>query len=436
MTSRPLPESIDRRLVEAGLPPLPRRLWAEIDEAVLAANLAAVRELAGPGVALNAVIKADAYGHGLVPVGRVFAAAGADRLCVTSLDEALELRGAGIALPIVILFAIPPELAGRAAEAHVDIVAAEESTISATLAEWRRHAPAGARLAVHLEVETGLARAGLQTEAVARVARLVAATPGMRLAGLWSHLARSENEAATTAQVARFEEAAGALRASGLPVPPRHIDATGGLFTGHAPSYDGVRVGLALYGLLPEELPYSAKGARAAARLCPAMTLKARPLRIERLPAGSPVGYGGLWRAPRDSLVATLPVGYGDGWPRATAPLAQALVRGCRVPLVGSVAMDAVMADVTEVPGADLDDEYVLFGSQGDETISAADLARARNTIPYEVVTNVAYRVPRVYHAGPVLQGLRTLTGEARAAPAGQPASGESKRVTYVRRAR
>ncbi len=414
-----MPESIDRRLVEAGLPPLPRRLWAEIDEAVLASNLAAVRELAGPGVAVNAVIKADAYGHGLVPVGRVFAAAGADRLCVTSLDEALELRGAGIELPIVVLFAIPPELVARAAEARVDIVAAEEASISATLAEWRRHAPPGRQLAVHVEVETGLARAGLQPESVARVAGMVAATPGARLAGLWSHLARAENQAATAAQVARFEQAAEALRASGLAVPPRHIDATGGLFTGTAPSYDGVRVGLALYGLLPDKLPFSEAGALAAARLRPAMTLKARPLRIERLPAGSPVGYGGLWQAPRDSLVATLPVGYGDGWPRATAPMAQALVRGCRVPLVGSVAMDAVMADVTEVPDADLDDEYVLFGRQGDDRISAVDLARARNTIPYEVVTNVAYRVPRVYHAGPVLQGLRTLTGEARAAPAG-----------------
>jgi alanine racemase len=415
---RHLPDSIDSRLAGAGLPPLPRRLWAEIDEAVLADNLAVVRELVGPGVALNAVIKADAYGHGLVPVARVFAAAGADRLCVTSLDEALVLRAAGMELPIVVLFGIPPGLVARAAEARVEIVAAEESTISATLTQWRRDAPSGAQLAVHVEVETGLARAGLQPEAVARVAGVIATTPGARLAGLWSHLARSENEAATAAQVARFERAADMLRAGGLPVPPRHIDATGGLLTGHAPRYDGVRVGLALYGILPDELPLSDDGARAAARLRPAMTLKARPLRIERLAAGTPVGYGGLWQAPRESLVATLPVGYGDGWPRATAPHAQALVHGCRVPLVGSVAMDAVMADVTDVPDADLDDEYVLLGRQASEEIRALDLARARNTIPYEVVTSVAHRVPRVYHAGPVLKGLRTLTGEARAAPA------------------
>ncbi len=417
-----MPESIDRRLAAAGLPPLPRHVWAEIDEAALAANLAAVRELAGPGVAVNAVIKADAYGHGLVPVARVFAGAGADRLCVASLDEALLLRAAGVAAPIVVLFAIPHALVATAAEARIEIVASEESTFLATLESWRAEAPAGAELLVHLEVETGLARAGLQPDAVARVAGLVATTRGVRLAGLWSHLARSEDVPATATQVQTFERAAAALRAGGLAVPPRHLDATGGLFSGHAPRYEGVRVGLALYGLMPGDLPLDEAGRRIAARLRPAMTLKARPLRLERLAAGTPVGYGGRWRAPRDSLVATLPIGYGDGWPWLSASRAEALVRGRRVSLVGTVAMDAVMVDVTDVAGAELDDEYVLLGRQGDDQISALDVARARNTIPYEVVTSVAHRVARVYHAGPVLQGLRTLNGEARAAPEIGPA--------------
>ncbi len=419
MTWQPLAESVEQRLAAAGLPPLPRRLWAEIDEAALASNLATVRELTGPRVALNAVLKADAYGHGLVPVARVFAAAGADRLCVAGLDEALALRAAGIEAPVVVLFAIPPELVVQAAEARVEIVAAEETLLTRTLAAWRHAAPVGLELPIHLEVETGLARAGFGPPAVARVAGLVAATPGARLAGLWSHLARSEDAAATRLQVDAFEAAAAALRAAGLAVPPRHLDATGGLFSGHAPRYEGARVGLALYGILPHGLPLDAGGSRAASQLHPAMTLKARPLRLERLAAGTPVGYGGLWRAPRESLVATLPIGYGDGWPRSAAPHGQALVRGRRVPLVGSVAMDAVMADVTEVAGAQLDDEYVLIGRQGDDELSAVELARARNTIAYEVVTTVAQRVARVYHAGPVLQGLRTLNGEARAA-AGQ----------------
>jgi alanine racemase len=417
-----LTDSIDARLAAAGLPALPRRAWAEIDELALAGNLRAVRELAGPSVVTSAVVKANAYGHGLVPVGRVFAAAGADRLCVASLDEALTLRAASLDLPVLVLFAIPPAAVSVAARERIEIVAAEPETLRTTLDAWRRAASAEAGsesrdLAVHLEIETGLERAGLSPAAAVDAARLISETPGARLAGLWTHLARSENADATTEQVALFERAAAGLRGAAIRVPPRHMDATGGLFTGHAPRYEGVRVGLALYGMLPEGLPFDEAGAAAARALGPAMSLKCRPLRVERVAAGTPVGYGALWHAPRDSVVATLPFGYGDGWARSSVPGAQALVRGRRVPLVGSVAMDVVMADVTDVAGVTLADEFVLLGRQGTEEISAHELARTRNTIPYEVITNVAHRVPRVYHAGPVLKGLRTLDGEAWVAP-------------------
>jgi alanine racemase len=412
--------SIDDRLAAAGLPPLPRRVWLEIDEGALANNLHAVRELAGPGTAVNAVVKADAYGHGLVPVGRVFEVAGADRLCVASLDEALILRGAGIRLPILVMFAIPAVEVARAARERVEVVAAEESTFVETLERWRHERRADAELVVHLEVETGLARAGLGPDAVGRVAARIAQTPGVRLAAIWSHLARADDAPATTAQVRVFESACAALRSAGLDVPPRHLDATGGLFSGHAPVYEGVRVGLALYGLLPDRLPISPAAQHLAEQLRPAMALKCRPLRVELMPAGTPVGYGAEWHAPRDSLIATLPVGYGDGWARALSPRAQALVRGRRVALVGSVAMDAVMADVTEIPGVTIDDEFVLLGTQGDAQIGASELAHIRTTIPYEVVTTMAHRVPRVYHAGSVLLGLRTLGGETRIALGGR----------------
>jgi alanine racemase len=136
------------------------------------------------------------------------------------------------------------------------------------------------------------------------------------------------------------------------------------------------------------------------------------PLRVEGFPAGTAVGYGGTWIAQRESVIATLPVGYGDGFVRAYSPGAGALVRGRRVPLVGTVAMDAVMADVTDVPGVDLADEFVLLGQQGGDSITAKELARVRNTIPWEVVTSMSFRLPRVYHAGSVLMGLRTLAGD------------------------
>jgi len=231
---------------------------------------------------------------------------------------------------------------------------------------------------------------------------------------VWTHIASPEDDAATAAQIAEFQRAIelaqGADEFVGV---TRHVAATGALLTGGAPIYEGVRVGLGLYGLLPLDLPIPAELRVFADRLRPAMALKAQALRVETFPAGTPVGYGGTWVTPRESVIATLPVGYGDGWSRAYSPGAKALVRGRRVPLVGTVAMDAVMADVTEIPGVGLGDEFVLLGKQGHESIDANELARLRNTIPWEVVTTMSFRVPRVYHAGSVLMGTRTLAGES-----------------------
>ena len=406
--------TIDERLAAAGLPALPRGAWLEIDEGALAGNLRAVRELVGADVQVSAVVKADAYGHGLVPAGRVFEGAGADRLCVASLDEAMALRDAGLKLPILILLAIPPAEVAQAAASSFEIVAAEESSAISTLEAWARLRSGDGQLAIHLEVETGFSRAGLMPDRVAGLAARIMATPGTRLAGLSSHLATPESAEATAAQIRAFERASDALAESGIPLPPRHIAATGGIFAGRAPLFDAVRPGLCLYGLLPDDLPIGQAQREAAARLRPAMAVKCRALRIERIAAGTAVGYGGRWVAPRESLVATLPIGYGDGFVRAYSPGASALVRGTRVPLVGTVAMDAVMADVSDVPEARLDDEFVLLGDQSGAQIVTNELARARTTIPWEVVTNMAYRLPRVYYRNSVLLGLRTLGGEAR----------------------
>ncbi|HSH21133.1 MAG TPA: alanine racemase, partial [Candidatus Caenarcaniphilales bacterium] len=408
--------SIDERLARAALPPLPRSSWLEIDEEALAGNLRLVRELVGPRVEISAVIKADAYGHGIEAAARVFVSAGTDRLCVASLDEALHLRDVGVEAPILVLFAIPPAAVADAAVARVELVAAEEGNALALLECWRNSGlpERGTVLSIHLEAETGLARAGLAPERVGLLAQRIIATPGTRLAGLWSHLASSNDPAASAAQVSAFDRAVRALSDAGVPLPRRHLAATGGLFAGSAPVYDGVRPGLSLYGLIPADFPIAEQARAVASRLRPAMALKCRPLRIEALPADTPVGYGGVWRTARPSLVATLPVGYGDGWSRSYSPGAAALVRGRRVPLVGSVAMDAVMADVTELPGVGPTDEFVLLGEQGDERITAQDLARLRNTIVWEVVTTMAQRLPRVYHSRAVLLGTRTLAGEVR----------------------
>jgi len=405
---------IEDRLAEAGLPPLPRLAWIEVDEAALAHNVGVIRGLAGPGVSVAAVVKADGYGHGLRVAARSFLAGGADLLCTATLDEASDLRAAGIGAPIVVLFRIPAGEVVAAAKAGLELVAADGDGLLETLGTWRTAAAArtGLGLRLHLEVETGLARAGLPLDRLVDAARAIGGTPGASLAGLWSHLARADDRAFSALQWERLDLAAESLRMAGLPVPPRHLAATGGLFAGTAPPLELVRPGLALYGELPEDLPLADRARDAAARLRTALTLKARALRITEVDAGTPVGYGGRWVAPRRSRVATLPIGYGDGWTRLAWQSTCALVRGRRVPLVGTVAMDAVAADITDVPDADEDDEFVLLGAQGAERITATELARVRNTISWEVLTSMAYRIPRVYHAATGPSGLRTLAGE------------------------
>ncbi|HTS14467.1 MAG TPA: alanine racemase, partial [Candidatus Sulfotelmatobacter sp.] len=270
-------------------------------------------------------------------------------------------------------------------------------------------------LQVHLEVETGLIRGGFEPDAAGPAAARLATAPGIRLAGLWTHLASSHDAAATARQRERFEAAVASLRACGVAVPPRHWAASGGLLADAAGTSDLVRPGLVLYGVVPDDFPVAARARPVADGLRPAMSLKARPLRVAPLAAGEPAGYGGAFTAARPSVVATLPVGYGDGWSRAYGGRAHALVRGRRVPLVGSVAMDAVLADVTDVPEVTTADEFVLLGAQGTERITAAELALVRTTISWEVLASMSARVARVYHASTGLTGLRTLAGERRA---------------------
>jgi alanine racemase len=403
---------IDERLAAAGLPTLTRNAWLEIDLDALAANYRLMRELAGDGVEAWAVVKADAYGHGIEMAARVFVEAGAERLCVATLDEALHLRRLGIDVPIVILFPIPPLALERAVDAGgIELAASDGAGARLLLERWQALAGgSGEReLSLHLEIESGLGRGGVPASEAARLAVEISSVAGVRLDGVWTHLATAEDDAACAEQLRTYEAAVASVRAAGVEVPVRHATASGALIAGHGPAYEAVRPGLALYGILPPDLPLSERVRAAAERLQPAMALKARPVRIETLPAGSGAGYNSRWRALRPSRVATLPLGYGDGWARAYWPGSEALVRGRRVPFVGTVAMDSIMVDLTDVPEAGLDDELVLLGRQEDGANTADDLARRRNTISWEVVTTMAQRLPRVYHARAVPVAVRTL---------------------------
>ena len=365
------------------------------------------------GGAVMPVVKADAYGHGMVPVARTLAAADAAALCVATLDEGLVLREAGIDAEILVLYPIPPGEVGAAVRQRLTVVAGSSPVTGALLGAAVADGVA-TELSVELEVETGLGRGGAPVEEVVAVARQIAAA-GARLSGVWSHLQETEVESITRDQVRQFERALAALRDAGLAVPRRHLAASAAILLGNIPRYDAVRPGLITYGLVPDELE-SAGIARArlrpeAARLRPVMSLRARPVRVADLPAGHGVSYGPTWRAPRRSRIATLPLGYGDGWPRSLSNRAEALVRGVRVPVVGNVAMDATMIDVTDVPGSPVDVgvEVVLLGPQGEAEITAAEVARWRTTNSWEVVTAMSGRLTRVYHAPAGLTGSRAL---------------------------
>jgi alanine racemase len=415
--SVPVRPPIEERLAAARLPPLPRLAWLELDLDALVANLATLRAAAG-GVAAFPVVKADAYGHGAIPIARALVAGGADGLSVATVDEAVALREAGIESPIRVLYPAPPEVAAEAARRRIILAAGDRTTLAVTLAAMERAAvgrtDGAARLELEIEVETGLGRGGARPDDVPALARAIEASPVATLVGLWTHLQASEDGPRTSDQLGRFEAASTALRAAGITVPARHVAASGGILT-QVPGFDGIRPGLSIYGIGPDELAddrLAEPGASALAALRPVMSIRARPARVADLPAGHGISYGPSFTTSRPSRIATLPLGYGDGFARAYANRAEALVRGQRVPLVGNITMDAVMADVTDVPGEPVTtaDEFVLLGSQGSERISAEDLAQLRTTNTWEVVTQMSGRMPRVYHAAAGAVALTTLT--------------------------
>lgn len=407
---------VEARLHAAGLPPLDRPAWLEVDTDALADNLAAIRARVGRGTQLWPVVKDDAYGHGVEVASRSFASAGAAGVCVATLGEAEAIRAAGIGIPVLILYPIPDAALADAVRAGFSITVSTSHGAESVAVAWSASgvAASGARLVVHLEVDTGFTRMGVHPARLAE-ALAVLRRPGIDIVALWSHLATPEDALASDAQEGRLAVAAGVARRAG--VAATHIAASGGVLTCRGVSGMLVRPGLLAYGVLPGgPLGEGAGGEGASGRALraavrPALRLVARPMRIHEVPVGTRVGYGGTWVAPRPSRIATLPVGYGDGYARASTG-ADVLVRGRRVPVVGVISMDACTVDMTDVPEAGLDDEVVLMGDQGGDAIPVLELAQRRTTIPWEVLTGMARRLTRVYDAAAGPLGVRTLAGE------------------------
>ena len=412
-------EPIEDRLARAGLSPLARTAWLEVSLDALRDNLAALRAAAGEGVRVEPVVKADAYGHGAVPVALELQDAGADGLSVATLDEAYELREGGVTLPVLVLYPIPATQVDAAARAHVATSIGPGVLGARILAAAERAFRDGAPpLEVHVEVETGLGRGGALPGEVGTLVEQVRRSPGVRLGGVWTHLAAANDPRYSGEQDRRFGGAIAPLDdavtwGGGPDEVRRHTAGSGGVLGAAVARREAARTGLAIYGLVPDGLVPAAATAPAAALLRPVLSLHVRPVRVVDLPAGHGVSYGPVFFTAQPARIATLPVGYGDGWQRILTDRASALVRGVRVPLVGRVAMDAVMADVTGVPGPPVteDDEFVLLGEQGPGRITVLELASAGGTISYEIVTGMSRRLARVYDRAGSVISVRTLTG-------------------------
>jgi alanine racemase len=376
--------------------------WVEVDLAALVHNAGVLRRAIPADTRLGLVVKANAYGHGLEMGARAALAAGTDELIVASLDEGLALRHAGVEAPVLVTYPTSPDRVADAVEADLELTVSSLGSTRRTLDAWAATAAQGARgvLGVHVEVDTGMGRGGVRPDALLDVVRLIDDVPATNIASIWSHLADGGDVALSREQTRRFESAVALVAATGRSIPTRHLAATDGLFAGTAPAYEMVRVGLGFYGELGLGVQPSQAHVALAAELRPAMAIKARPVRLEVLPAGASVGYGSEWTAERPSSIATLPVGYADGWSRSYWPGASALFRGLHVPLVGRVSMDSVCADVTDLTDAGevtMDEEFVLMGGQGAGRITPSELARIRGSIPNEVFCSFGGRLPRIY---------------------------------------
>ncbi|MEP7105966.1 MAG: alanine racemase [Chloroflexota bacterium] len=353
--------------------------WADVDLAAIRRNAAYLASLQPPGVKLIAVVKADGYGHGAIPVARAALAAGAWGLAVSTLDEAAEVRDlAGDGDRLLVLGGLVPAEASRAVELGCAITCSSEQLARALADAASPERP----LPVHLKVDTGMGRLGVAPEAAPALARLIAGSPGLRLAGVYTHFASSESDAEFTRE--QHRRLLSVLERLGLDPGLRHADNSAAALRYPDLALDAVRVGIALYGCEGPDLR-------------PALALRGLVTHVKTLPVGATVGYGSTWRAERETQVATVAMGYADGVHRARANRGDVLVRGRRAALIGRVSMDAVTLDVTGIPGVAVGDAATFIGRDGEQAITAEEAAGWAGTISYEVLTAIGRRVERRY---------------------------------------
>ena len=367
---------------------------ARIDLAALAHNYREAARLAG-GRHVIAVVKADAYGHGAVPVARRLVAAGCERLAVATIAEAAELRAAELRVPLLLLGGIH-DAADAEDAAELDLVVAVQHAGHVPLLA-RAARERARRLALELEVDTGMGRMGVAPEDVAALAAAIAREDALALEGVYTHLACADEAdlAATRRQLALFGEVLAGLRARGLAPARVHVANSAALVAAREledampPGVNCVRPGVMLYGVQPSAVRPE------VAKLRPVMSLVTRVANVRWLRRGDPVGYGATFRAQQRGRIATLPIGYADGVPWSLGNRGSALLRGRKLRIAGRVSMDLVTLDVGELP-VEIGDPVLLFGAAEGEQLPVEEVAEAAGTIAYELLVRVGRRVPRV----------------------------------------
>lgn len=365
---------------------------AVTDLAAIRANLDAVRSRVGDRLVLAAV-KANAYGHGAVPVAQMIERTGsADWLGVATVAEGVQLREAGVGLPILKLsHAIAPDEADAAVRHRLTLAVVDADSIDRVAAAARAQ---GVTADVHLKVDTGMRRIGCRPDAAPALARRVDATEGVRLGGVFSHLPVSDTEAGrpfTEAQIAEFAAMVDAVTAARGRPEIVHLANSAAVLMHPDAWFDMVRPGIMLYGSLPDPTT------DCPVELHPALRWVSQVTFVKRVDAGDTVGYGRTWRTPRDTMIGTVSVGYGDGFSRLFSSRGEVLIDGRRYPIVGRVCMDQFMIDLGPETAVTTGDEVVLIGASGDERLTPQDLADLMGTIPYEVTCLINARVERAF---------------------------------------
>lgn len=372
-----------------------RNAWHEIDLNALAHNVATLRATLGTGVELIAVVKANAYGHGVEGIAPALEQAGVDRFAVVWASEAIALRTFGATFPILVLgHSFPGDSESIITHDITSVVHSLQLGEALSAAAKRR----GTTARVHIKVDTGLHRFGVAADQAVVLAEQLRELPSLVVEGLTTHMANADeaDDSFGERQDALFAAAAARLPWIGY----RHTANSATALRRPGFRYEGVRIGLALHGILPPNTPSPAAG------LQPTLSLKARIARVTEIAAGEGVSYGLTWKAEQASRVGLIPVGYADGWRRSIGHGGSVLVRGQRCPIVGRVAMDQFVVDLTAIPDVVEGEESVLLGTQGQSAITVDEIAALQDTITWEVLAGLQARLPRIYHRGGVVERI------------------------------